>query len=413
MPGKKWQQYLVIIPCIGSFWLALNFKDLRSTSSYSFLTEGIPKWGGSLWGHVNRRGGAKPYQTPIVDAEISAFQRAFGPTSSNLMVSKPTITWEVWPSDGAKITSFTVDVDDKTISSTYDLQRKEVVATPDAAMAPGEHNVSCQAIVNGTLKISRTWKFSVAPEATAEPPKVLADEQTWINQINDLRRQNNLPEFSADGALCAAAWNHTTYMHKVFGVGHGGDGNPQQRLGQYGYDGGSYEDVGYFPNKSDLPIQFFFDAPYHRIPFIQPGLARVGASADEGFMTLEFTMNLQPGISTSPFNNQTGVPEEWTGIESPNPLAVHKATGPVGYPILISSFGGKDYSVVRADFQMTSAIGEPIAIWVNTPANDPHLDSDVILIPTKPTPAGTYRITGNVFTAKGDSVPINFSYSVK
>jgi hypothetical protein len=186
----------------------------------------------------------------------------------------------------------------------------------------------------------------------------------------------------------------------------------EDRLSSFGFIGGAAEDVGYLSKKGFREtIKALFDAPYHRVAFLQPGKPHLGAGIEDNRVALDFEMNQVEGITMSPRDGQTGVPSSWDGFESPSPLRNHPVKSNVGYPIVIAGFGSHDVHIMSGTASL-KLDGVPVECYVNAPDNDEHLNSAVLLIPVHPLAPGRYDATADLTLINGSTKTVAWSFTV-
>ncbi|MEJ5171363.1 MAG: hypothetical protein WHU10_10275, partial [Fimbriimonadales bacterium] len=243
------------------------------------------------------------------------------------------------------------------------------------------------------------WSFEVAPGAALALPEANAEQLAAIERANAIRRLLGLPEFWHEPSLSAAAASHSAFLASNRAFGHTQDPalpgftgrTARERAMAFGFAGSVWETVGFSAQPGSDLVRELFDAPYHRLPFLQPGPVPVGAGVAGSYLTLNFGASTQEGLVVSPAPGQRAVPTAWDGVETPCPLDVHGLRGPVGYPIVAAWFGEGKLELLEA--RLLDAGGEDVPTVANHPGNDPHLDSGVFLIPRNALrPGETYRV---------------------
>jgi hypothetical protein len=353
------------------------------------------------------------------ERDITGYQRACGPMG-NLRLNRPKLVWQVWPGDGCKITHYHMSINDRLVNAEYDPAGRQIVYRPDASLPEGTYNVQCEVLIDDELQMKKHWKFSVTGDATATLPSITDDQVKLAEVVNQYRDLLGLEHVVSDPALSAAAQNHAQYMkdsghvdhEEAYAVKSWFGYTLEDRLYCYGYVGGAAEDVGYLTAKSSADtIKALFDAPYHRISFMQPGQIGLGAGNVDGRVALDFELNLNQGVTLSPVNGQTHVPSSWNGFESPCPLRMHGGQAVCGYPILVAGFGPKDNKITDGSVTLTGPLGN-VECYLNTPGNDDHLSSSLLLIPVKPLMDGTYQASAHVIFGNGTDRTIQWSFTV-
>jgi hypothetical protein len=228
--------------------------------------------------------------------------------------------------------------------------------------------------------------------------------------VDQIRRDHGLPAVKPNPALQQAAESHVLYMvanetagHSQTPDGRGYTGRtPGDRARHFGYVGANSEAVGWGDLGAREMMRGLFEAPYHRVLFLQPSAPDFGSAFADGAMCLKFGGASGSGAVVSPPNGAHGVRAFWDGIEAPDPLRSTNLRGPVGYPIVLAVFGREADQFRSIDARIVGPNGRVQAI-VLTPATDKHADDTVIVIPHKPLlPATTYTVTFNYANAGGE-----------
>lgn len=341
-----------------------------------------------------------------------AHSRAFGPQKL-VRVARPTLRWEVWPGSGSRVTHSHLSLNGRAVHPTYDEVGRTLQYTPQKPLAPGIYRVSAKVVVDNRLPVERKWEFRVMEGALLRVPDPTMEQERIVDEINRIRERLGLPPFDLDPRLCAASLAHSKYLNRNNLTGHYQrpsdllflGQSPSDRLDAYGYAQGSWEGVDFGAKDALQSIRRLFDAPYHRLPFLQPGRTSVGAGFVSKHMTVEFGMSETSGVSTSPADGERNVPLAWRSFEKPDPLRLHGAKGEVGYPIVFNFFSPKGEKIVVQGASLETAWGENVPIYLNTPTNDDHMESGAILIPKVPLSPNTgYAVKVRARTKTGDDL---------
>lgn len=346
-----------------------------------------------------------------------AYYRSYGPRSVTRL-ARPTVTWEVWPSEGARVTSTEMRLNGKKVHCVYSVEKRQLDFTPDQPLSPGEYAVSAKVTVDESLVVSRAWNFTVSADSIfhLEPPS--ESQRDLMGRLNDYRATLGVGPVTIDDRLDAAAAAHSKYLCRNHISGHyeqpgdpGFTGNtPSDRMEAYGYFGSSYEDVCTGSHSLDESLKLLFDAPYHRIPFMTPGSVLAGGAYDNGALTLQFGFGEESKVVLSPAPGQTNIPLSWGQRESPDPLRMHDHKGTVGYPIIFAAFGEED-PIRVSSARLKDAKGHEVEILLNTPSNDDHLDNAAILMAVEPLlPDSTYHVEVHATTSTGRDISKSWSF---
>lgn len=315
-----------------------------------------------------------------------------------------------------------MSVNGSSVKSRYDQANRVLVYTPEHPLAAGTYKVSCKVVVDDFMPVKKEWSFVVAAGATTALPAPNADQEHTVQLVNRIRADMGLPAYRIDSRLCAAAASHTAYLERNGLTGHyqrpGDPGftgqTPADRMDSFGFAESSWEGVDYSSRTPEASIQRLFDAPYHRLPFMQPGMAAIGAGFVPSHMTVDFGVSEISGVVVSPAPDQRDIPLSWSAVERPDPLRVSGLHGVVGYPIVFSYFSPNNEKLRVKSASLETASGEKVPFGLNTPDNDDHLDFAAFLIPNKPLmPHTTYRVRVEARTASGDDVSKTWSFTTR
>lgn len=330
------------------------------------------------------------------------------------------LVWEVWPGTDSKISHFHVSINGRLINAEYDPSGRRIWYKFNEPLAAGVYEVEADAAIDDELLLKKHWKFTVTEDATPSLPEPGEVQLRAISTVNRIRAELGLDEVTLENSLCAAAQGHARYMKECGRVTHEETlatknyvgYSLDERLAAFGYVGGAAEDVGYLSKKGYVAtIRALFDAPYHRIAFLQPGSPRLGTGIEDERVALDFEMNQVVGVTESPRNGQTGVPSSWNGFESPSPLRNHGGQATVGYPIMVAGFGPHDQHIASGTGTL-SLNGETVECYVSAPNNDEHLSSAILLIPVHPLASGRYEATAEFTLINGARKSVRWSFSV-
>ncbi len=348
-----------------------------------------------------------------------AFTRAYGPKAV-VNLSRPTLLWEVWAGEGGKVSSSEMTVDGRSVNCSYQTDSRSLRYTPEGPLAPGSHHVHCQVTIDEHMPVHKDWEFTIPVSAPEFVPIASVQQHALIDAINGYRRDMGLPGFVNDDRLAAAANAHTEYLRINNITGHQEvDGKPgfigvlpMDRLESFGFLQDSWECVDYGADTQDECLADLFDAPYHRIPFMQPGALLCGTGFRDRHLTVEFEMAKQTATTVSPYPGQQGVPISWSSHERPNPLRIHGTEGPVGYPIVINHFTPEGQKITLKTATLKSDDGTDVPVFLNTPDNDDKLTYSAFIMPRVPLrPGTTYQVDVNGYTESGENFSKSWSFT--
>ena len=356
-----------------------------------------------------------------------------------IRVARPEILWRIWP--GIKAAFLTLD--GKPIATRYDSGRRAVVARPAIAISPGIHRVRCQVTFESGAQTSREWRFTVASqriEISATSSEVQREAAAFVNRF---RTTLGLASLKTDPSLQAAAEAHVRYLSRNHAGGHreapGKPGftgsNPSERARGFGFTEDSLvEDVATLMGARELTVlgravTGLYDAPYHRLPFMNPTLARLGTAfevqGESSHTVLLFGGTDDPSRSpqtvVSPANGQSDIPTLWMDHETPDPLRLHEPTTlPVGYPILFAYFAARIAESAPSVLRINGASlfgpdGKRLELLVSDPRSDPELNGEAALfVPRLPLLLGkTYRVEVNARDGQGRDISRTWRFATR
>lgn len=305
-----------------------------------------------------------------------------------------------------------MSINGQEVSSRYDAAGKVLVYTPSTPLEPGTYRVACKVVVDNFLPVTKDWNFKVAAGASSLPVPS-AEQENEVAGINAIREHIGLPAMQLDPRLCAAAQAHTHYLALNGLTGHYQNAHdpgfvgatPADRLDAFGFSDSSWEGVDYGSETYGQSLTRLFDAPYHRLPFIQPGSTVVGAGYSPAHMTIEFGMSQATATVESPAPNERGVSLSWQGQERPDPLPVCGLSGVVGYPIVFAHFSPTNEKIAVDRVSLQTALGASVPFGLNTPQNDPELEFAAFIIPNRALqPETGYVVSVEAHTASGEDI---------
>lgn len=229
-------------------------------------------------------------------------------------------------------------------------------------------------------------------ERLALPDNQPEDEaQVAIERVNYYRSLAGVASVHNHTTVLDAAQNHANY-HMAnyadpsaweFGV-HGEVGGKPGYTGKWPYDRmkaaeypwfGSAE-VMHFLGDALASVDGWMSTVYHRVVLLEPSLTCAGYGSGSNNETAVDVMNLGIGAAGEnlltgstpyplayPTDRQEGVPVEWNGSESPDPLPAG-VTRPVGYPFTLQGVMGK---LVVEWAEMRDGDGQTVAVHPNPP----------------------------------------------
>lgn len=320
-------------------------------------------------------------------------------------------------------------IDNQKVNVSYDPATERYFYIPDQPLSVGKHRVDIEIQFEGYVKLEKTWYFTVADQALATLPEPTAQHQLALQAANDYRLRMGLPLLEMNRSLNTAAVGHAQYLetNNVFShyqesgkPGFFGE-NVLDRARYYGYGLSVYEDISKQYDRSPVyAIDGLFDAPYHRIPFMDPASVEFGYGQITLYHTLHFGIGASSGnqFVIYPVDGEQYVPRAWYGNEVPDPLRIHpNAEYPVGYPIMAGVYGPDVARVELVSASVKKSDGTDVPIYKNSVNGNPADNSvsrEVILIPKKPLEANrtyTMQLSLKVHDFTGGTTTQNKTWS--
>jgi len=342
-----------------------------------------------------------------------------GPVGT-LRVSRPTLTWKVLPTGDTKVTGVSLTLNGAPVPADYAPGKQAVMYTPAEPLSPGAYAVKCTVTLDGEWPVSQEWRFTIAPSARVAVPPPDAGQKSALAVANVYRRTLGLPPLRLDPRLCAAARAHSDYLSRNRALAHDQQPDrpgylavrPAERRAVFGYSGGCFQNIDQGSRSVEQAVRGLFDAPYHRIAFLQPGSPDFGAGMVGDRTTLEVGTTDEAGVVVYPGDGQRSVPTYWQGNEIPDPLRLHPARGPVGYAITFFYFSPEGSRVRVSHARITGAQGAPVSFYLNTPQNDDHLQNGALLIPRQPLrPGVVYQVAVTATTETGEDLSRTWDFT--
>lgn len=344
----------------------------------------------------------------------------YGPRAE-LRYARPTLWWEIWSETGS-VTASAMEVNGASVDARYDPDFRSLRFTPSQPLSPGVYKVHCAVTFSGGYTFTKDWDATVGTGALGALPEPTGAQNEALDQVNKCRSALGLPAFVADPRLNVAAQAHAEYMTRNGTRGHtekptdpgftGAD--PSGRLETYGWGGASWEGLTYGQPNVRQAIVELFDAPYHRLPFMEPGSEQFGFGISSGNATTEYEGSSLEAVTVSPSDGQADAPPSWFSHETPDPLAIHPEASKdraVGYPIMLAQFGAGKNPLQVGSASLTDSAGKAVEIFINSPANDRNLSNSVVLIPTGPLkPGQLYKVTFSGTGINGNPLQKSWSF---
>jgi uncharacterized protein YkwD len=330
------------------------------------------------------------------------------------------LKWEIWSEQGLDVTASEMKINGEVVESAYDADARALQYRPPQPFNPGEYLVECRVTFARRAVFKQSWRTSIAPGAMKDFVPANAQQTAALTLANKVRHNLALPELRMDDCLNTAATMHADYLAANNEVGHSQrPGKPKffaetggERLAKLGWGGASWEVVSQGEKELSDAIENLFDAPYHRIAFMQPGLITFGSGRVKDKTAIELGGTSEEGVIVSPADGQTNVARMWFGTEIPDPLRLHPDTSqPVGYPIVLVAFQRTDQGLSSVKATLTTN-GQPVPFFLNSPANDSELQSAAFIIPSKPLkPKTTYAVSVTAVDAAGQAINRSWTFT--
>lgn len=320
-------------------------------------------------------------------------------------IATPEIGIEVHFDSSTKLNSSVMELDGARVNVNYDEKRHRFFYQPTAPLKAGAHQVKLYLGFMGYQVWTHSWTFTVNAQALTSFPKATSDQLTALQAVNDYRKLLGIQELTLNNSLSLAATGHAKYMdlndlfshYEIKGKSGFFGEDVGDRTQYYGFSNGVYEDISEQYDASPInAVDGLFDAPYHRIPFMDPDVNEFGYGQKGFFHALNFGVaDPQEAFVTYPTADGKNIPAQWNGNEIPDPLRNAKGiVYPVGYPIMAGIYGP---SVNRVEYVSGKLVrnsdGKELAIQVNSAPADEHLTREVIMIPILPLSANeTYTV---------------------
>ncbi|NQX64925.1 S-layer protein [Paenibacillus alba] len=320
----------------------------------------------------------------------------------NVGIVRPVIGLNVTFSDGMTPQSYHFYVNGEEVAVNYDPTTAKYDYVPKSDLSSGNYQAKMEFQFKGYSPIKIEWSFSVSKSAVSLASTVTKEQEDGLQAINDYRLKLGLSKVKFSDGLNTVAQKHAQYLlqnkidpiktavslHDENPALPGFIGNSLKERAQYiGYTRASSEDVASNPVPLIEAIDSLFDAPYHRSPFLAPNLDEIGVFRAGDYHVIEFGFadGGSPDLVVSPSNNDSYVPTNFDGHETPDPLRIHSSLNyPVGYPVMAAVNGQGVKKVTLVDAEIRDESGTTLTLLTNDSSNDNHLTNEVIVMPDKP-----------------------------
>ncbi len=334
-------------------------------------------------------------------------------------------------SDGGYVNAL---VDDKPVGriNSYFPQRRWQVPAVLSNLGSGDHTLVLQVLADQPSGSSGTTTYLDALEAPAPFPPSQA-QQDALNTANGYRRQMGLPAARLAPAVSLAAQGHADYLQDNTDGSHnqvsGRPGfigvDPTARMDYFGYSAGWAENI-WAGNTLAASVDAVMSTIYHRVPVITYSAIEVGFGRNNrGNNVQNFGVRNAPAppaarlLATYPADNQTNVPNSWSGVEGPQPLP--DKPRPFGYPLTLhivqpaNAATGTD--TVANTATLTSQSGQDVPIYLLNAQNDTNNQvgrSDFHIVPQRPLEFGTtYTASLKGTDEKGNSFEKTWKFTTQ
>jgi hypothetical protein len=357
----------------------------------------------------------------LARAEVSAVYGKFGPTGTALSPT-PIVSWHLKPTGGGIVSRVDMIINDRPVDADFNSGSSSVEYRPAQPLPNGLYTVVCRVTIARELIVRQDWTFEVgdsdSPDGGPTAPSFAANYA--FEATNAIRAELGMPAFLQDHRISAAAAAHSRYQVLNRTTAHyedpakpGFTGKaPWDRIQKFGFPGPCYEGACGHEMDPRKAIRLLFDAPYHRIAFLQPGSPAIGVGFVSGALTVDYSVSNEEGVGMSPAPGQRGIPTAWDGNESPSPLRIHGASGSVGYPIVFSWFSPRIENITISSMKLFSSDGIAVPAYVNTPENDCELRFAGVITPKCRLQANaTYTVRVQATTQRGVKIDRTWSFT--
>ena len=354
--------------------------------------------------------------------QIQIWTAGFGP-AKEVKVRNPKFVWQVWADGNVKITAASFFINGKEVDAKYDNRKKELFFESDAPLAPGTYNIVANVKIDDWAKFDKKWTVTIRPDAIDTNESASTEAKQIIAKFNEIRAEHGFGPCRFDPSFNLAAVAHTNYLALNKEGGHNEDPaypgytgmEAADRASMFGHVGSSWEVVATGSENATEALVGLWDAPYHRINMMKPGLVIAGASFKNGNFTMDGDGMTVDGMFVSPPEGGVGVSTSWQNNESPNPTRSFSDAEPtLGYPVVATVYGDKIGSISIVSSTFTTSDGKDVDRYELQASNDNHLKNSVILIPKKPLlPGHAYLVNLKLKDALGNTYTKNWKFLTK
>ncbi|MCW5937641.1 MAG: CAP domain-containing protein [Fimbriimonadaceae bacterium] len=233
--------------------------------------------------------------------------------------------------------------------------------------------------------------------------------------VDQIRALHGLPAIVRDLSLDSAAQGQADYMAANKLVSHTQDpklpkatkAKLEDRVKDAGYDGPTWELLGYSSSSVVDSVVAIFASPYHRTAFLTPGEVRAGVGVRSNYVCLLFGEGPKNQIILSPPDRAAAIPVNWLGGSGFEP-----AKGPYGYPV-VARLGAPEEMLDSATITLARQ-SQPIDIIIQRGSDSGMLKGCLVAVPRAPLKKNsTYNASLSIRLKSGQSRTIDWSFSTE
>ncbi|MDX2066618.1 MAG: CAP domain-containing protein [Fimbriimonadaceae bacterium] len=342
---------------------------------------------------------------------------SFGP-QGELLIARPEIRMELRPESGREIVDVELRVNGQREPAEFDPETGTLSYVTPKPLPAGQVEFGVTLTMDDRARLGKRWVANIQPNALADYLTPDDSSERALRAVNSMRARAGLPAAEFNRCLTTAAELHARYLEQNDERGHQQSADRpgffgetlKERLARLGWNAGGIEATVHDVEDPAFALESAFDAPYHRLAFLQPGKMAVGFGSEGDTTTMVCNMNRERTAILSPRMGETGVPTAWINNESPNPVRFFPdAERRLGYPIVIRENGVT--TGLEVESVSVTCEGKSISTYVIDGVRDSGLKGAAFIIPTQPLARGAEYTVSARYRVDGDLETRTWSFS--
>lgn len=357
--------------------------------------------------------------------------------NSKTIDTTPTIELRIVAPDHLQLSWMKLEINGSEVDAYFDSLNQTLSYKPTSSLAPGRYELKFHYQFNGFQEQYTTTSFEIVkpfydPFNGKDRSLLAKQEAEALAKLNEYRSALGLPLFTINEKLTKAAQAHSNYHLANNVTGHEqvqGKANFTgtkfyDRTTLFGYFGSVSEGISYEKSDVQLAIKELFDAPYHRLPILNPNYLEVGIGYNYELTGKNSTVvnygttkgSTDHSLIVYPYDGQQDAKVSWYVNESPNPLRFYGLEKIyVGYPIVLSIHDEETEELKIESASLVDSKGNAVPFYQVDSSLETDRLTHLFLLPKNRLAFGetyTVTVTGKRITAN-EIVPFSKKWTFK